>query len=79
MHKKTDLLQIRKVMGVLHCILSLGVYEKVICGKVHNIIKLSKQIGIQAGIQGGKNAHIKIRLKDVLVWHLCSVPQGSMK
>lgn len=53
MRKKTDLLQIRKVMGVLHCIFSLGVYVKVICGKVHNIIKLSKQIGIQAGIRGG--------------------------
>lgn len=46
-----------KSYGVLHCILILGVYENVTCDKVHKIIKLSKERGIKAGVQGEKKKH----------------------
>lgn len=51
--KETDLLQIGKGMKVLHCIHRLGECEKEICDEVHNTVKLHKETGIQAGVQGG--------------------------
>lgn len=50
--KETDLFQTGKGMRVFHFIRRLTEYEKVICDEMYNTVKLHKETGIQAAVQG---------------------------